>query len=325
MRERTAERAIVRLAIDGYFVEMKRRRIVRAEAVATILRRGFEQVLNMEVSALDRRIVVGLIERIATTEKRRKNGTVYTTPGAAMDFRASARVFLEWAVQHGVVQYNVLAGLRLPKLSREEVLAREERQGRALDDPEIVKVWTAAEDAGAFGALVRMALLSGLRRNELSGLRWVDVRDDRIVIPARRSKMGREHSVPLTPLMKTVLASSPRAAGPFVFPSLRTGGKLLGWSGLMARFVTSSRVRFRLHDLRRSTRTLMSRSQIDETTAELAIGHVRKGVIGTYNKDDAWPSRVAAFENVSAHVAAVLAPEPDENVIKIPADRRLAL
>ena len=67
----------------------------------------------------------------------------------------------------------------------------------------------------------------------------------------------------------------------------------------------------------------MSRSQIDETTAELAIGHVRRGVIGTYNKDDAWPSRVAAFENVSAHVATLLAPEPDENVIKISADRRL--
>ena len=49
----------------------------------------------------------------------------------------------------------------------------------------------------------------------------------------------------------------------------------------------------------------MSRLGVPEEIAELAIGHVRRGLLATYNKDDAWMARVDAFERVSAHVEAV--------------------
>ena len=40
--------------------------------------------------------------------------------------------------------------------------------------------------------------------------------------------------------------------------------------------------------------------------AEAAIGHVRSGLVATYDKNDFWSERVDAFENMSAHIAKSL-------------------
>jgi hypothetical protein len=68
----------------------------------------------------------------------------------------------------------------------------------------------------------------------------------------------------------------------------------------------------------------MSRLGVAEDVGELAIGHVRRGLIGTYNKDSAWTARVDAFERVSNHVAGVVANADDApaSVISLPARAR---
>jgi hypothetical protein len=92
------------------------------------------------------------------------------------------------------------------------------------------------------------------------------------------------------------------------------------WSGLVEAAMRVSGVHFRLHDLRRTVRTIMSRCGVPEEAAELAVGHVRRGLIATYNKDDGWTSRVSAFERVSAHVAGLIvaggAPEGDASALE---------
>ncbi len=45
----------------------------------------------------------------------------------------------------------------------------------------------------------------------------------------------------------------------------------------------------------------------------MCIGHARKGLVGTYNKNSAWASRVEAFEKVSTHIAGVIASSGDES------------
>ena len=48
--------------------------------------------------------------------------------------------------------------------------------------------------------------------------------------------MGREHFVPLTPLMRAILEAQPkRTANPLVFPSAVSGGVINGWSKLLPR------------------------------------------------------------------------------------------
>ena len=49
-------------------------------------------------------------------------------------------------------------------------------------------MWHVAPGLGPFGRLVQLALLTGMRRGELSGLRWSDIKSDRIVLEAQRTK-----------------------------------------------------------------------------------------------------------------------------------------
>ena len=179
-------------------------------------------------------------------------------------------------------------------------------------------LWQAAGHLGSFGALVRLALLTGLRRGELAQVeRARDVRADRIVVRPEHAKTGAQHEVPLTALMRQVIAGSQISTSPLVFPSSKTGGRIKGWTKLVAKLRQASGVDFRLHDLRRTARTLMSRLGVAEDLAELAIGHVRDDLVRRYNKDEAWEGRCDAFTKVSDHVAGLIGARAGAAVIPL--------
>jgi integrase len=313
--ERVREKRVLDKALIGFEASLKRRKIVNRATIMSTLKRGLSPYLKREIGTLTRK---DFVDRIDAWEADGR-------PGAAMNLRKDSRSLLEWAVGQGLAPFNVLAGLRRPTASRAERL-EDERRGRALDDDEIRTLWTATAALGAFGGLIRLAILTAMRRSELSGLRWSDVKDDRIVIEAHGAKTGVRHEVPLTAAMRAVLSAEPRTTSDLVFPG-RTGERIAGWSKLVPRAVRVSGVDFRLHDLRRTSRTLMSRLGVSEETAELAIGHVRRGLVGTYNKDQAWTARADAFERVSAHVANIIASGSEATsetgaVVHLPATRR---
>jgi len=117
--------------------------------------------------------------------------------------------------------------------------------------------------------------------------------------------------------MREVIAGSQVSTSPLVFPSSKTGGRLKGWTKLVAKLQRESGVDFRLHDLRRTARTLMSKLGVPEDLAELAIGHVRKDLVARYNKDDAWSGRSDAFTRVSDHVATLICAREGAAVIAL--------
>jgi integrase len=301
--ERNRERRVLSKALDEYERAITRRKLVNVATIMSTLRRGLAPLMGREINALTRTDLVGRIEALEDAG----------LPGAAADLRKHSRSWLEWAVSRGLAPFNVLAGLRRPRSSRAERLG-EESKGKALPDEEIVALWNSAGRLGAFGGMLRLGLLTGMRRSELAMLRWSDVEDDRIVLEANGTKTGERHEIPLTAAMRAVLIAQPKTTSDLVFPSSRGGGSISGWTQLVDAAVRVSGVGFRLHDLRRTTRTLLSRLGVDEPTAELCIGHVRRGLIAIYNRDDAWTDRVSAFERVSAHVAGLVsAGAPEAN------------
>ena len=200
--ERRRERTAVFAALDDYQRALERRKIVNTTTVMSTLRRGLAPFAAREIDALTRADLVGLIEALENAGK----------PGAATDLRSHTRAWLEWAVSRGLVQFNVLAGLRRARSSRAERLG-DERKGKALSDEEIVALWNSAAALGAFGGMLRLGLLTAMRRNELAGLRWSDVHDGRIVLGAGATKTGAKHEIPITATMRNVLATAgePRA------------------------------------------------------------------------------------------------------------------
>jgi integrase len=299
------------LVAEGpYQRDLERRGIVARKVVLSGLNRGLHRLLSRDVADLTRRDFVSAISAIEAAGK----------PGAAGELRKHSGRFLEWCVSTGRASHNVLAGLRRPKRSRAERLKAAANGGRALSDDEIRKVWQVADEKifGSFGALVRLALLTGLRRGELAQIeRARDLLADRIVVQPEHAKTGAQHEVPLTPLMRAVFADSPASTSKLLFPSSVTGGRIKGWTKLVAKLRQASGVDFRLHDLRRTARTLMSRLGVAEDIAELAIGHVRADLIARYNKDEAWTGRSDAFTRVSDHVAALIGARAGAAVIPL--------
>ena len=83
------------------------------------------------------------------------------------------------------------------------------REGRALTDDEVIKVWKAAGKLGTFGQLTRLCLLGGPRRSEPTMLEWSrQILDDRITFDEAWTKMGLHHDVPRTQLIDEVLAAA---------------------------------------------------------------------------------------------------------------------
>ena len=79
------------------------------------------------------------------------------------------------------------------------------------------------------------------------------------MLEAHGTKTGERHEVPLTPAMRAVLTAQPKTTSALVFPSSRGAVQMSGWTKLVGSANRASGVMFKLHDLRRTARTLMSR------------------------------------------------------------------
>ena len=285
------------LAADGeYERHLKRRQIVNTKVVMSGLTRGLAGLMSKDVKDITRQDFVTAITTIEDAGK----------PGAAEDLRKFARTFCEWCVARGLTTANVMAGLRRPKQTRAEKLARRKRKPRALADHEIVAVWNACQGRGSFGNVIRLLLLSGARRGEIAKLERQRILSDRLVLPPQHTKMGEPHEVSLSDLMRGVIASQPKTTSRLVFPSEKTGGHIQGWTKLVAGLQKDSGAMFTPHDLRRTCRTLMSRLGVADDIAELAIGHQREGLERLYDFDQALQLRCDAFAKVTDHIARLL-------------------
>ena len=94
---------------------------------------------------------------------------------------------------------------------------------------EILAVWRAADRDHDYDAIIRLLILTGCRHDEIGGLRWSEIRSDRIVLPPERTKNGEEHTIFLTPLMRAILDKRVRQLGEggvFRFPRVARSSSL---------------------------------------------------------------------------------------------------
>lgn len=307
--------------LDRYDAHLQRRQYVKRAQLLSLLNRRLASVRKREVGELKGSDFAAIIERLDAQGRNL----------AAAEFRTRCSTFLNWcAFEARVIDTNPLASYRRRRDTRAERVAKAQT-GRALSDAELAAVWRTADPSIAFGRLVRFLILTGCRRNEGGRLQWgmVDLGRGRIDLPATFTKQARGHTVYVSEPLTEVLRQCERdARGPeWVFPSPRTGGPMSGWSKIMdpsdlrtaggtvprtPGFVKASGVDFRLHDLRRTFRTGLSRLGIDRETAELALGHAREDLEFRYNRDDCEVALRAAFEAWGAHVREI-AVAPTDN------------
>jgi integrase len=199
----------------------------------------------------------------------------------------------------------------------------EHRRERILTDDEICKLWAATADGQQpFSALIRFALLTSARRNEIAGMKRDEIDGDGIwTLPAARSKTKTEVVRPLSKAAFAVLDGLPQIDGcPYPF-TLNGVTPINNFSDSKRRLDAASGVTgWRLHDLRRTARSLLSRCKdVSVDHAERVLGHALPGIRATYDRHTYADEIRYAVEVLAAQIGIIV--NPPEGAV-IPMRRR---
>jgi len=190
--------------------------------------------------------------------------------------------------------------------------ASDHRRERTLDDDEIRRVWeTATATQGAFGYYVKFLLLTACRREEAASMRWSEISDIVWTLPASRNKVKKDLARPLSAAALDLLSAVPRIHGSdFVFSY--DGGRLGGIGRRKIEFEKACGVSdWRLHDLRRTARSLMSRAGVPSEHAERCLGHLQPAIQQTYDRHKYIAEMALAFEKLATLIGQITDPQPN--------------
>jgi integrase len=197
---RAATTLTLRVALEKY-VEMKddevrqglyRPSSFRVTKLYLLSQQYFGPLHRLSVNAVTRQAVAARLHEIRRA----------TSDGTAGRARAQLAAAFTRLMQEGICESNPTIGTK----------AQQERpqRDRVLSNDELVRVWNACQNAGEYGAIVKLLILSSCRRSEIGGLRWSEIHDDAIHLPPERTKNGRAHVLPLTPMMRSIIENVPR-------------------------------------------------------------------------------------------------------------------
>src|SRR5207245_2793382 len=174
--------------------------------------------------------------------------------------------------------------------------------GKALSTEEenrLIEAATMNKRWRMLATIVRVALLTGMRSGEITGLTWGQVELDRRVITVGRAKTssGTGRQIPMN--QDLFLALSAHAdwftqkfgtaeAGLYLFPfgkpapvdpTKPTTTLKPAWGSLR----TAAKVDCRLHDLRHTAATKMAEAGVPESTMLALMGHMSRAMLERYS------------------------------------------
>jgi integrase len=189
--------------------------------------------------------------------------------------------------------------------------AKERARSRILSDDELRRVWAATAKPAPFHSLVRFLLLTASRRSEAACATWNEIDSNNVwTIGAGRNKSKTDVALPLsraaTEGLEAVLAIGQKKDGPIF--SLDGVKPINGFAKQKRRLDQASGViAWRLHDLRRTARSLLSRAGIPSDIAERCLGHAIGGIVQrTYDRHPFLEEKRAAFEALAREIAAII-------------------
>ena len=214
-------------------------------------------------------------------------------------FRA---VFNYNIVKHGLDSKNPFKQLNILLPEWQNTNTRKRRIGETEGS---MKTWWSAvnelrskniRDSVAIADWLQLSIFFGTRKTELLSLMWinVDLKNKLIIFPEETTKGRREHIIPLTEHVYTILERRHKEnisrnyikrdgtivrQSSYVFNASRKGTKtgkmthIVSPSKTISSIVKSTGVHFSAHDLRRTFATLLSEDGANVITIENALNH----------------------------------------------------
>jgi integrase len=243
------------------------------------------------ITDIDRRACLDLIDTVADSGK---------VVLARRIFSHLHRMFV-WCIGRGIIEVNPLQHAEKPgtEVSRE----------RVLTDAELVKVWEAAKKLSqSYRDAFCLLVLTGARKQEISSLRWDELKDGIITLEGERTKTGKAHVIPLSSPARAALPMTQRHAT-YLFPTAN-GSPIFNWTKAKRILDRESGITgWTIHDLRRTVATGLQKLGVQLPVTEAILGHSgggRGGIVGIYQRHDYAAEKAAALEAWGAHVMALV-------------------
>ena len=235
---------------------------------------------------------------------------------------AAFRKLCNWSVDRGLIATSPCAGVKPP--------TSESSRDRVLSDAELRAIWRAA-DVVAYpaGPMVKLLMLTGQRRSEVSDVVWseINVGSARWILPAARAKNGNQHEIPLSRQALDILATLPRIGEREGFAFTTTGRTPVSGFGRFKeqidRAITADLgeaiPHWTFHDLRRTCATGLARLGVALPIIERALNHTSgsfAGIVGTYQKHSYSEEKRHALDAWGAFVERLTSGQ-GENVVEM--------
>ena len=263
--------AIVRTASESFMAD--RRAQARNRAAAEVQRQfnayilpAIGDVAMVDVKGSDARAIV---KRLITDG----------SPVMANRVHATLARFFKWAVDpdQSLIDASPYAAFGKP--------ADERSRDRVLSTAELAALWREAGAADQpFGPLVRLLILTGQRRSEVTGMTESELDRERgeWTIPGLRAKNGEAHIVPLSPAALSELAKVKRIGKAKTI--FTTNGTTVFAGHHKAKARLDGKLQFngawRLHDIRRTAATVLQRLGEPVHVVESLLNHKSGAVSG---------------------------------------------
>jgi site-specific recombinase XerD len=187
--------------------------------------------------------------------------------------------------------------------------ARGETNDRVLSATELgalgKAISTTESRSPMAAAAVRLIALTGLRREEVCGLRWREIDVAGSCLRLETTKTGRS-TRPIGKPALVLLQSLPKLSDNWVFPNRNGSGSAELKKSIADLFESAGLSDARSHALRRTLASLAADDGYSDATIGELLGHARRGVTHRHyiRRPDA--ALVAAADRVSGRVAAAL-------------------
>ncbi|MFO0388238.1 MAG: tyrosine-type recombinase/integrase [Alphaproteobacteria bacterium] len=159
------------------------------------------------------------VEKITKAHVRELIDEVYAAgarPIAANRLLANLKRFFGWLCELDIIEASPAHYIKKP--------GDEVRRDRWLSRDEIKTFWKVCEaEQYPWKQRYQLALITGMRGQEIMRMRWVDVdlKEKIWTIPASDSKNGRQHAVPLSDMAIDVISSIPKISDVYLFSTVQ--------------------------------------------------------------------------------------------------------
>jgi len=165
---------------------------------------------------------------------------------------------------------------------------RERSRETAVPEERMAEFWAAAAglESRTISGFIRLALATGMRSAECRSLRWDWVGRDFITVPGEVTKSGRTLRVPITTLVRYILAERRglvRDVIPFVFPARVVGKFLQEPKKGFDRIAELTGIRVTPHDLRRSYVSAAREAGIHTKHLKMLVSHAVTDITDGYS------------------------------------------